>query len=431
MSEDLEEWLKKPETAQVVQEKKKDDFLDELEKHINDVKPERKEIPKAPEIKKVERPKESEAYEDEEEEDEEDYYEEEPDEYDNLTDEELKRIRDEVKDVHAKMSYRERVEARKREQKLWKERKKLEREERHRDKQMSRDKSIKSSEPEDLKKKTRAGRESRRKSLINRREKQRRENVKRWTIYRAITMIVAFAVMFLIFMYSTVQDESTQKQATFDIMILLGMTLFMPLGMLLGWGLLDPFMRCRIMRRVRRKNYGVVCFVSKGRRIIAHVKDFDDALIWVRNRCWAIRKNKIFEIDKYGEKISEDENINPEDLVIMTETVPMIFFDIDNMMPLTLHETNIEEVAPDELGPALKGWVDNQQAKLIFMKRTMEMFYMIILMATIGALFLTYQNYTILEEVTKTLTAIQNKLASISSQLSSAPASLILPFLGF
>ena len=414
---DFEEMLKKNQ-----QENKpignKEDFFKELEEHIEGTKKPVREEPKP-----------------EEDEEEPDYQE---DDMDGLE--------DDLEGERRKLTYKERVEQRKRRQFAWKEKKKREREARQQERVRKYEEhgldtrpnrnlpDEQQEEPEPKMKKHirwRREKEERQEPKETRRTiRPERKDTKKWTSYKAITMMVAFAVVFLMFMYSYVPSGSEQQKTTFDIMILLGMTLFLPVGMLVGWGVLDPFMRCRVLRRMTRKNLGVVCFVSKGKRIIAHVKNFDDSLIWVKNKCWAIRRNKIYEIDKFGEKIGEGENIEPEDLVIMTETVPMIFFDVDNMMPLSLHETNIEEVAPDELGPALKGWVDNQQAKLLFMKRTMEMFYMIIMIVTIGCLFLTYQNYNKLDDMTKQLSAIQAKLASLTPAVPSTPAGIIA-FLGF
>lgn len=440
MTDDFEEMLKKKaierryEPSRTDISANKDDFMRELERRIDT------EITtKKPVRTKRYEPEEEEEEEEEPEEDEED-----------LDEEDIRELDDELRGEKRTLSYRGRIEQRKRRQLEWKERKMEEREKQKRLRELKRqerkekrgllsrnhdkrhetklrdDRNEEEEEEPDEEVPTRKsirirGREERKVLRPTKKDK------KKWTPYKAVTMMVAFAVMFLIFMYSYAPQGSETQKTVFEIMILLGMTLFLPVGMLIGWAVLDPFMRCRVMRRASRKNLGVVCFVSKGKRIIAQVKNFDDSLIWVKNKCWAIRRNKIYEMDKYGEKVSEGENIQPEDLVIMTETVPMIFFDVDNMMPLSLHETNIEEVAPDELGPALKGWVDNQQAKLLFMKRTMEMFYMIILIVSVGSLFLGYQNYTKMEEMTKILNAIQSRLASMTP---STPAGLI-SFFGF
>jgi len=336
-----------------------------------------------------------------------------------------------------KKSYAERVAERKKRQLAWKEKKQRERSKKKKERIKKREEyrnkteeyfEEKEEKREGRREEKREGRRDRKKfGIIGRKkpEEERRDfrpsSENKWTRYRAITMITAFAVFFFIFMYSYLPEGSPEKEATFGIMVILGLTLFVPVGMLIGWGILDPFMRCRLLRRMTRKNLGVVCFVSKGKRIIAHVKNFDDALIWVKNKCWAIRKNKIYEIDKYGEKIGEGENIEPEEMITITETVPMLFMDVDNMMPLSLHETDLEEIAPDELGPALKGWVDNQQAKLMFLRRTMETYYLILIIAVVASAFFGYQNNQQIEELKATLESIKSMLAS------SPPGFIMLP----
>lgn len=247
---------------------------------------------------------------------------------------------------------------------------------------------------------------------------------KDYSRYKAITMMTAFAVMFFIFMYTYLPEGDPQKMAMFEIMILLGLLLFLPVGMLIGWGMLDPYMRCRLMRKMTKKNYGVIGFVSKGKRMVTHIKNFDDALLWVKNKCWAVKKSRIVEVDKYGERISEGTNIDPDDFIIMSDTVPMLFIDVDNMTPLTLHETTDEAVTPDELGPALKGWVDNQQAKLMFMKRTMEMYYLVIIILVMGSAFFGYQN-------NQQLTEIQQLLESIKQRMSTVTPPELLSFINF
>jgi len=440
MTDDFEDMLRKKaierkyEPSRITTSASKDNFLRDLEEHIDT-----KITTKKPVRTERYEPDEEE-YSDEEEQDE---------EKEDLDEEDIKELDDELKNEKKTLSYRERIEQRKRRQLEWKEQKMQEREKQRQLKRLKRQKrdekqnsllrnrdkqhetELRDDRDDDEEEPN--GEAPTRKSIRFRRNEERKvlrpmkKDKKKWTPYKAVTMMVAFAVMFLIFMYSYAPQGGETQKTVFEIMVILGMTLFLPVGMLIGWAVLDPFMRCRVMRRATRKNLGVVCFVSKGKRIITQVKNFDDSLIWVKNKCWAIRRNKIYEIDKYGEKVGEGENIEPEDLVIMTETVPMIFFDVDNMMPLSLHETNIEEVAPDELGPALKGWVDNQQAKLLFMKRTMEMFYMVILIVSVGSLFLAYQNYTKMEEMTKILNAIQSRLASMTP---STPAGLF-SFFGF
>jgi hypothetical protein len=127
-------------------------------------------------------------------------------------------------------------------------------------------------------------------------------------------------------------------------------------------------------------------------------------------------------MDKYGEKISEGENIEPDEFVTITETVPVIFMDVDNMMPLSLHETQVEDIAPDELGPALKGWVDNQQAKLMFLKRTMETYYLILILTAMASAFFGYQNNQEITEMKEILLTLQNRISSLT------PSSIIQIF---
>jgi len=209
------------------------------------------------------------------------------------------------------------------------------------------------------------------------------------------------AVMFVFLMFTQNPDD----QSIQVIVLLLGCSLFLPLGMILGWVFLDPFMRCKIMRKMTkgRKNFGIVNFVGKGKKIVTRIKNFDEDLIWIKNKCWALTKSGIYELDKDGEQATEKQALDPDSFVTVTESVPTMFIDINSMQPLTFEETGREGIAPEELGSTLKGWVDNQMAKVMFLKRSLDMYFLIVILCSIASAYFGYINNQKIIELEETI----------------------------
>jgi len=72
---------------------------------------------------------------------------------------------------------------------------------------------------------------------------------------KAIMWLSVLGIVGIIFLYQMVSDFSSGLGL---LMWLFGMMCFLPLGLILGWFFLDPYMRCKIMRKTRHKNYGII-----------------------------------------------------------------------------------------------------------------------------------------------------------------------------
>ena len=228
----------------------------------------------------------------------------------------------------------------------------------------------------------------------------------RQKFYLALFSISIFSI-FMLYYYSP------ENEAILAIVLLLGAGLFLPIGMIFGWMVLDPFMRCKIARKLTKRNFGIINFVAKGKKIISKMKNFDEDLIWIKNKCWAITKEGIYEIDKTGERINDGEVIDPDGVLTITETVPVMFIDLVSMQPLAFKSDQREGIAPEELGSTLKGWVDNQMAKVMFLKKTLDMYFVIVILSCIASAYLSYDNMTKLEVITEELQTIKDMIASI------------------
>ncbi len=249
------------------------------------------------------------------------------------------------------------------------------------------------------------------KNMILAKETEGTKN-KQWFVF-------IFAIIGLFFLMSL--QYTIKADWVFLIVILLGSMMFLPVGMLVGWALLDPYVRCKILRKASKKNFGIINFVGKGQKIVSKIKNFDNALIWKRNESWVITKEHVYQLSKDGDTIVEKAKINPESIVTLIDTVPVLFVDLDSMQPLSLARDRREGINPLELGSTLKAWVDNQLAKAMFLKKTMDMYLVIIIIVSVISVGLSYYNMNRISDMTDELKFVKGQLTEVLRLLAPAP----------
>jgi len=226
-------------------------------------------------------------------------------------------------------------------------------------------------------------------------------------------IVIGFGFISMMFLFLMWQYNQ-ESQAITAIVFIVGSFLFMPLGAILGWVFLDPYMRCKIMRKMSkgRRNYGLVNFVGKSNKIVSRIKNFDEDLIWIKNKCWALSRSGIYEIDKNGEQATHKQALDPDSFVTVTESVPTMFIDINSMQPLTFEKTGREGIAPEELGSTLKGWVDNQMAKVMFLKKSLDMYFIIVILCSLASAYFGYTNNQQIIELEEKIQELTNRLTT-------------------
>jgi hypothetical protein len=226
-----------------------------------------------------------------------------------------------------------------------------------------------------------------------------------------VVAMFAIATFFLLMLWSYYPEEDV----LFNLILLIGMSCFLPIGMIVGWMFLDPYMRCKVLRKVTRKNLGIVNFVGKGKKITSKIRNFDEDTIWIKNKCWVISLEGIYEVDKEGSAVDDETNqLDPDGLITYMETVPVMFIDINTMFPLSLHENTADWIKPEELGSTLKGWVDNQQAKLMFLKRSMDTYFLIVIICAIASAYLGYQNMNTIDELIQEIETLKSMIRKLT-----------------
>lgn len=250
---------------------------------------------------------------------------------------------------------------------------------------------------------------------LRRKEKKMIENKEFEGTKMRNNMVLAFAVIglfFIMFLYVYMKLDWM-----FIIVLLLGSMMFLPVGMILGWAFLDPYVRCKIIRKMTHRNYGIVNFVGKGQKLISKIKNFEQALVWKKNEVWIIQEEFIYLLSKDGDSIVEKGKIEPGNIITLIDTVPVIFVDVDSMQPLILSRDRREGVNPLELGATLKAWVDNQLAKAMFLKKTYDIYFLIVIGCSIGAVLFGYINYSKLDELTNTMKALSSQIKAVLDAL--------------
>lgn len=200
--------------------------------------------------------------------------------------------------------------------------------------------------------------------------------------------------------------------------LLLGGFFFLPIGAFVGWIFVDPFQRAKIYRSVRKKNYGIVNFVSKGQRIVSRIKNFDEDLLFVRDAVWHLEPNRVFTMTKEDTdaEISAQYPISPENIATV-QGIPTLFLDMNTMRPLTFWKDQ-GEADPIDLGSTLKGYLMNQLQKNLFFKRTMQMSLILTIVMCFVATWFAYQNNMLLnEDIPQKLDKMQGQIDNIAKRL--------------
>jgi hypothetical protein len=202
----------------------------------------------------------------------------------------------------------------------------------------------------------------------------------------------------------------------FLLIWIFGMMCFLPLGLIAGWLFLDTYMRCKILRRFRGKNYGIVNFLHVGgQRIATRIKDLDDDVVVQDGKLWILRKDGVYYLDK-DNKIQLHKQISSEHLKTLPANVPCLFLDPETMNPISFKEEK-SKTNPTQAGAMILGYINNQVRKNASLRRSMSFFYIIVLAVVVINLVIGLQLYTWLEELQVVVPSLQDKVSQLSSLL--------------
>jgi hypothetical protein len=186
------------------------------------------------------------------------------------------------------------------------------------------------------------------------------------------------------------------------MMAVVGGMLFLPVGIVVGFLFFNPYMRCRVMRTLTHKNYGIVHFVGRAKFISTTIKDFDSSVLWRGNSLYLFNKGRIYN---YAADYDGGDPVESKS-VFYRNSVPSVFFDLETMTPLTFN-TEVMPTSPQQAGASIKAWNTNQLLKWAAVKWTFEL----TIIAVIGIALVGYMVYTMDGKVSK----IDGKTAGINA----------------
>jgi nitrate/nitrite transporter NarK len=115
-------------------------------------------------------------------------------------------------------------------------------------------------------------------------------------------------------------------------------------------------------------------------------------------------------LTKDGNAANDGKHLDPDSVVTLVDTVPVIFVDMNSMEPLSIVQTGRVPVYPDEIGPCCKAWMDNQRAKIMAAKGAMNIFMLIAIVCCIGAIVISVLTMNSVNEMKETLNTILSQL---------------------
>jgi len=244
-----------------------------------------------------------------------------------------------------------------------------------------------------------------------------------------------------------------------DIMFVLyivWMVVGLAIGLMLGLFIFSPMRRVLMMKRLSKKEYGIVNFIGAGKSIFTTVKNFEADVIRHKGRVWLLVKSKVYRVvneeevcaegqetkeitlpvpqyDKLGRQTGELTKtfkvIEPNELSVRhfqyKSGVPAIFLSMDDMIPMTLeHEPISGEISrsPVDVANYLSTEVEAEKAMVAANagKSPNLLLLLVMIIAAIGV-FLSFMAFS---NSGATLEAIQQLNATLAPSLN---AGTIIP----
>jgi len=239
------------------------------------------------------------------------------------------------------------------------------------------------------------------------------EKVSTFNVTRAILYLTVLGIIGIIFF-----TQYTLPSPSFLLLVwFFGTMCFLPLGLVIGWLFLNQDIRVLILRRFRGKNYGIVHFVHRGgQRMGTRIKNFDDDIIIQDTKMWILQNDGIYYMDRNRNMIKHAA-INPQQIKTLPANIPVLYLDLDTMTPLTFHKQQTKS-NPQEVGSTILGYVYNQIAKVLYLKKGMQIFFIIMIALTVINLVIGIQMASWLDEIEKEIPKIEQQLSRLGEILS-------------
>lgn len=130
------------------------------------------------------------------------------------------------------------------------------------------------------------------------------------------------------------------------LMFMVGIGGMISIGMPLGFIFLEPRQRCKMLRQMTKKNFGIVTIV-KGKELYSQMKNFDRDTLEIGNGWYHLERGRIYQ-DK-----GVVTQLNDPDKIKFMGGIPTIFLDLDTITPLSFHKDKLK-INPQEVSAPMK-----------------------------------------------------------------------------
>lgn len=213
------------------------------------------------------------------------------------------------------------------------------------------------------------------------------------------------------------------------ISALFGSVTFLPIGVALGILLLSSF-RIKLLRKLTKKNLGFIKFLFDNRVLKAIVTDLDHDIVRFHEGIYIINKGKIFRETSEGiAGQKEIENVK----VHFEEGIPVIYFDIEDTIPIDLKKENSYEKfrSPTHIAATLNKEIAVEKARVMKAFKSKENIFLIaILGLCLVIVYFSYSMYSNMESLQTALTEIKHLSTTVSQLIQqSQPANQVPPII--
>jgi hypothetical protein len=217
-------------------------------------------------------------------------------------------------------------------------------------------------------------------------------------------MITCALAGFLALIYTYINPKAA------FISILVGGLLFVPIGAMVGVMFSGNF-RVKILKRLTRRNYGYVRFLSSNRLIKTVVANLDKDVVKFGDGIYLIDKQSI---KREGEDTPSSDVID-ESKIKFEEGISTIYYDIDDIMPIDFDTSRKNPLAqedkfrlPTQVSATLNKEIAVEKAKAMKAFKTQQNVLMIAMLAMIVlTLYFSYSIYANNKKLVDTIGSVR------------------------
>jgi len=186
------------------------------------------------------------------------------------------------------------------------------------------------------------------------------------------------------------------SKAAFIAALISGM-MFIPIGVIIGAMFASNF-RVKIMRRLTRKNYGMVKFIHSNKLIKPVIANLDSDIVRFADGVYILDKQTI----KREGTETPSSDIIQENVIKFEEGIPTIYYDLTDIMPVDF-TSSVKKIEgepdrfrlPSQVSATLNKEIAVEKAKIMKAFRTRQSMFMLIIIALIVInVYFSYSTYT-------------------------------------